>query len=178
MTMGSHVKLMKICGRRQMYIPEIGTGNGTGDVPDARMARLLGLRSQVSGLRSRVPGVGFRVAGIRDGRRKTGDGASHGPGTSHGRMGTHDVPLPVPISVHSPVPVRMTRHRGRTTDRWLPAFRFARGHTDLNAQNPGPNHRQSDGEGRLHPSASRMGRKVFVPARSGPSNPHHRGTRF
>ena len=54
------------------------------------------------GHRSQVPGVGGQVAGIRDGRRKTGDRASHGPGTSHGRIGTHGVPLPVPIPVCTP----------------------------------------------------------------------------
>ncbi len=59
--------------------PGIGTGNETRDAPDERMVRS-------------TPGVGSRVPGIRDGRRKTGDGASHGSGILHGRMGTHGVP--------------------------------------------------------------------------------------
>ncbi len=58
---------------------------------------------QVPGDRSQVPGVGSHVsgipvAGICDGRRKTGDGASHGLGIAHDRMGTHGVPWPVPIA--------------------------------------------------------------------------------
>ncbi len=44
---------------------EIGPGDGTGDAPNARMDRLLGLRSRVSGLRSRVSGLRCRVSGVR-----------------------------------------------------------------------------------------------------------------
>ncbi len=54
-----------------------------------------------TGLRSRGAGVGSQVSGIRDGRRKTADGASHGRGIAHDRMGTHSVPWPVPIAVET-----------------------------------------------------------------------------
>ncbi len=48
--------------------------------------------------RHRVSGPRCQVPGVRDGRRKTGDGASHGLGIAHDRMGTHGVPFPVLIS--------------------------------------------------------------------------------
>ena len=57
-----------------------------------------GLRCQVSGLRSQVSGLRSRVSGVRDGRRKTGDGAFHGRGIAHDRMGTHGVSWPVSIA--------------------------------------------------------------------------------
>ena len=58
---------------------------GQGDAPDERMVRS-------------TPGLRCQVSGVRDGRRKTGDVASHGRGIVHDRMGTHGVPWPVPIS--------------------------------------------------------------------------------
>ncbi len=73
-------------------------GGHRSPVPGVR-CRVPGVRCQVSGLRSQVSGM--QVSGVRDGRQKTGDGASHGRGIAHDRMGTHGVPWPVSISAES-----------------------------------------------------------------------------
>ncbi len=74
----------------------IGTGNGTCVPPGPPVCRW----PPVSGPGCRVSGLGSQVSGGRYPGRGTEDRGrgTHGRGIAYDRMGTHDVPWPVPVS--------------------------------------------------------------------------------